>query len=56
MTIRIIHPAGVGDWLKGATVEQEDRRAQRLIALGYAVEVSVKKESKHVSTKPRSGV
>lgn len=39
-TIRILHHAGVGDWPMGATVEVDDRRAQRLILVGYARAVS----------------
>lgn len=37
MRIRIIHDAGVATWPKGAVVETDDRRAQRLIHDGYAV-------------------
>jgi hypothetical protein len=39
MTIRILHEPGVGDWAMGATVKVEDRRAMRLILIGYAEEV-----------------
>lgn len=39
-TVRITHAAGVGDWPMGATVPLEDRRAQKLLREGYAVEVS----------------
>ncbi len=41
MTIRITHPSGgsVGEWANGAVVVCDDRRAQRLIMQGYAVEV-----------------
>lgn len=39
MTIRIIHPAGVGEWAQGAVVVCDDRRAQRLVQDGYAVAV-----------------
>ena len=52
MTIRILHEPGVGEWPCGATVELEDRRAQRLIHRGYAepvpdvVAVKAKKKEK----------
>ena len=41
MTIRITHAAGVGDWANGAVVVLDDRRAQRLVQDGYAVEIDI---------------
>ena len=40
MTIRITHQAGVGEWANGAVVVCDDRRAQRLIMVGYAEQVA----------------
>lgn len=37
MRIRITHDAGVADYPKGAVVDVNDYRAQRLIRSGYAV-------------------
>jgi hypothetical protein len=37
MRIRITHDAGVADLPKGAVVDLDDRRAERLIHDGYAV-------------------
>lgn len=46
MRVRILALGGVGSYPKGAVVDLDDRRAQRLIHDGYAEAVkSAKKES-----------
>lgn len=57
MTVRLL--ANVADDQKGAVIVVDDRRAQRLIRTGYAVEVKGKKahkESGDGGAESRSGV
>lgn len=46
MTVRVIHPQGIGDHAQGAVVEMDDHRARRLILVGYVVEVKKPKRAK----------
>lgn len=39
MTIQIVHPAGVGEWPYGVVITVQDRRGDRLVRTGYAVQV-----------------
>ena len=39
MTVRVIHASGLGDHPYGAVIEMDDRRARRLILIGYLAEV-----------------
>lgn len=42
MTVRITHPPGIGENACGAVVEMDDRRARRLILVGYVEAVKLK--------------
>jgi hypothetical protein len=42
MTVRILHKPGIGEDTYGAVVEMDDRRARRLILVGYVEAVRTK--------------
>lgn len=46
MTVRIIHQPGIGEWPYGAVVQLEDRRARRLLLVGYVEEVKAESKKK----------